>query len=880
MVAYEGGSIFEHDSQNYTKQISVLKKDSIIQNKSKYNRNNDMKINDIFFSYGKHFLIICLTEKVAQTTFQYILFYSLAQKKIEETLTIKCEEQVSFSIINSFFAFATASEIQIHKIKDDFEVSIEPPNMLHLKRSIMLDDNIFWIGGCEKLIYYTQYSNVKNRAIFYPIVVEKDIKNKNSLTCLAYCMERNLLAASYGNEIKVWIIAFNIKKKVRYELVASSTFTAIKIKNMIFDDKGEYLIYAEKDKISYCEITSLSNIRNIEYDGPNQTGINTILYLNSKKLIIFSGIRDDQKIITLWYHLDLQNKYRYLKAHNAVIKSLALMPEKDRLISGGYDGRILVWDLNSFKDEKNIDFFEKEIKIPNMKIHSIAVSHDKKRIATGCTDIKHNSTVIIWNLDTGQQEKSFKLKETAKNLVFSNKDKHLLITQKNSIYLRKIKDYFYKSSFSIFHDALQEKLDIEEYKEKYPSIFNETFLRDLFLHFENKNLNQTILHIYGYMSKIKKQENYYEQCLKICDYFKIIPKFSIDINNNSPLDLVSKEKLYHSLQIILKYKFRLNFCPSITMNVIKKISKFDPNLLIDILENRFCEPYGVLNEKLPAFEGPIQTTLDQVVLSNEYIIKNIIKQNENDENKAFKKNFEIKILDIPYILDPDNGFTKSKKKLIGSNHPLYGIKEFEGILEFKWKTYVSKRFFMKMVIFLFYVILLSINSLFILPKRLYPGEDYENRELEGLSEKYHVLSIVFDIFLIFFMFYFLFSEFIEMCKRKKEYWTDLWNYFDLFNMGFLTVSLILDFINIFGSYFDLHLLKAFYAITLFLAWIRLVTYSRGFQGLGFMVRLLIQVFIDMRNFLFLMFFITLSITVAGFHLIIIILKFSFIFLIY
>jgi len=852
LAAYENGSIIEIDLENQ-QDIHFLNKDNILKKKSKVTH-FDSSISNIFFSFRKNFLILWITEKMNNNqSYQHFTFVSESRRHIEDSLFIENENIVGVCTINNIFVYATSNYVQIYKIKEDSKIDIEPPYQpLIIKQSIVLPNKTFF-GANENLIYYGVHSSIKNKTNYYEIKEEEKKENldKKPLSCLAYCEKKDLLAGGFGNLIQI----YDVKNRSESKIMKEFTVSGDKINNILFDEDGKFLILSEKNTIYYYNI---ENIVLFPYKGKPQNDIKSIVYLNTQKVIIFSGIFEDMKTITLWYHNDLQVSYRYLYAHTSRITSLALMPEKNQLISGGFDGKVIIWNLNNLKDDK-IDYFEKEIKIPNHKIYSIAISKDLKKIATACSDIKGNNSIIIWNMDTGQKEKIWSLKEErVKNVVFCDNDKHLVVTQKSSIQFKKIKDYFYKSSFDIFHNILNKKLEIEELIEKYPRIFNENFLNELFLNFENKNHNQTIFHIYAYLKK-NNEKNHYDQCLKICEYFKIIPKFSIDANNLSPLDLITKEQLYHSLKLIFKHKFPLNFFPAINVAIVKRVARFDPMLLIELLENRFCEPYGILGEKLPVFKGCIKTTVDRVALSNEFIIKNIMF-NKTNENKAFKKNFEVKILDIPEIVYPQNNFIKMEKTMIGLTHPLFASKEFEGILEYKWNTYAKAKFFNKGIVFLIYVIILSIDSLFILPRRLYP-EDKKN--LKNREETFHIISLILDIILIFFLAYFLCSEFLEMFKRKMQYWKDMWNYFDLLNMGFLTISLIFDINNIFGSFSDFHLLKAFFALTLFMAWLRLITYSRGFKGLGFMVRLLVQVFADMKNFLILMFFITLSITVSG-----------------
>jgi len=864
-AAIERGSFFEIDLTNdLTREIRDRR--SLTQDRNSSRRRiDDFKINTLSTSHRKNFLILWSTETHVDDSFKHnFMFFSDSRKLIEEKIIIENEICVDVSTYNNTFAYATEEYVQVYKLNEDFRIPIQSRSITEIKNTLIMPDNSFWIGSSRQ-IFHGIYSRKENRPIFTSIDHQE---NQQSLSSLAFCQSKNRLAASYEQKIKIWSISNTIQDGLTYQILGIVRINDIDLKNIVFDHDGQILIFAGSDKIGYFSMQNLIEPLILYYVGAPLTKIRSLLYYQSqssptKKMIIFSGSRNSEHVIILWCLYDLTKPYRYLQTHTTKITSMALFNETGMLFSGDFDGRLVIWDLN----DENVGFFEKEIKIQNMKILSLAVSNDNKKVATVCADFQNKFFIKMWNLDTGLLEKTWDLREGVRTIQFGQNDKFFIVTNIMNLEFIKIKDYFYKSAFQVLKDILDEKLGLQESIQKYPQIFNETLLKEIFLHYENKSHFQTILHINAYLFN-QKLENYYDQCLRICEAFRITPKFSLDINGNTPLDFISKDLLVRSLKLIIRHQFPLSFCPSIKIKVLQSLARFDPVLLMQVLENRFCEPYGFSNQLLPEFEGPLLYTYDRI-FPNDYIINFVDGElkNEANENRILRKNFEIRILDIPNVLNPNDAVIQSNIATIESSHPFYGRREFEAILDIKWNSYAAKKFFRKGFIFLLYVVVLTIYSVFILPQRLYSNslEEAILKEAQGLNEKYHIISLIFDSFLLGFLFYFLYSEFSEVSRRGNQYWKDMWNYFDLLNMGFLISSLIMDLLSIFNviAYYDYHILKALFAMTLFLAWLRLVTYSRGFKGLGFMVRLLIQVFIDMKNFLFLMFFITLSITVAG-----------------
>lgn len=99
------------------------------------------------------------------------------------------------------------------------------------------------------------------------------------------------------------------------------------------------------------------------------------------------GYRDDEPIPTLQAMEDLEQ----LKAHVTWIRSIDIAPEETHLVSGGNDGLIAIWDVET----KSI---VRRLIGHRAPVSSVAYSRDGTRILSGGFD----NTLRLWDADTGK----------------------------------------------------------------------------------------------------------------------------------------------------------------------------------------------------------------------------------------------------------------------------------------------------------------------------------------------------------------------------------------------------------------------------------------------------------------------------------------------
>ncbi len=137
------------------------------------------------------------------------------------------------------------------------------------------------------------------------------------------------------------------------------------------------------------------------------------------------------------------------------------------------------------------------------------------------------------------------------------------------------------------------------------------------------------------------------------------------------------------------------------------------------------------------------------------------------------------------------------------------------------------------------------NANFILPERVAEG---------GMDLGYwDLIAFILDILTILFVSRYSYREFRQMWAFGfNEYFLSLWNYIDILLVIMVACVMTLDIMACVHYYVAFNVLKILHAYTIFVMFIRLISFYRGIQGTSFMIRLVIQVIIDIQSFLILM----------------------------
>jgi WD40 repeat protein len=166
-------------------------------------------------------------------------------------------------------------------------------------------------------------------------------------------------------------------------------------------------------RLLFGEVTALvaqkTSRKQVPWTESNLIGIGGKFYLNPKP--DKRTVRSPQALIS---------SIRTLKGHTNTILQVAVSPDGQHIISGGYDNSIKIWNLETGKLERSIEYdsnieFDPNIgfidKTGNGKkidpisvIHSLVISPDGQRIISGGWD----GNFKTWNLETGKLENVIK----------------------------------------------------------------------------------------------------------------------------------------------------------------------------------------------------------------------------------------------------------------------------------------------------------------------------------------------------------------------------------------------------------------------------------------------------------------------------------------
>ncbi|MDJ0806048.1 MAG: NB-ARC domain-containing protein [Gammaproteobacteria bacterium] len=86
---------------------------------------------------------------------------------------------------------------------------------------------------------------------------------------------------------------------------------------------------------------------------------------------------------------------RLLEGHTGIVRCLVISADGDRLLSGGDDGKVLLWATDS-------DIPLLEMQGHTASVETIAITPDTKQVISGSRD----KTIKVWNLQTGEEMES------------------------------------------------------------------------------------------------------------------------------------------------------------------------------------------------------------------------------------------------------------------------------------------------------------------------------------------------------------------------------------------------------------------------------------------------------------------------------------------
>ena len=223
--------------------------------------------------------------------------------------------------------------------------------------------------------------------------------------------------------------------------------------------------------------------------------------------------------------------------------------------------------------------------------------------------------------------------------------------------------------------------------------------------------------------------------------------------------------------------------------------------------------------------------------------------------KLISKHIEIRKLHLPNLFDviesKDFLSVLAKKPPFD---PMFQNFYIKSILNCKWVD-VRNDFMVDMIEFIYFVFLLTLETVFLQPYRS--------------TVVNHGFSVFVTIMVLVLGHWQLILEIMELKKVGPTIYRlgGIWNFFDWMVIIFTIPALLLDITDARteGGLPDesKNAMKILMSLAIMFSYLKLLGYSRGFDRTSFLIRIFIQVFGDMVNFIMLLFYIMLAMSFAG-----------------
>lgn len=233
----------------------------------------------------------------------------------------------------------------------------------------------------------------------------------------------------------------------------------------------------------------------------------------------------------------------------------------------------------------------------------------------------------------------------------------------------------------------------------------------------------------------------------------------------------------------------------------------------------------------------------------------------NSKNSETNEIVKVKTVFVKNILNTGNKDTLlffEKISRLSADNKIFGNDALAKVINYKWETYGRKSFFTEFFVFILFMIIYLSHIVFALPSRIQAEKNNE----ENLSV-YLSLAYFFDLMLLIFALYYIYEETWQMkCLKFIEYIRSLWNIIDICLIFGVISTSVIDVICCINHEIN-DSAKTIYSATIFLAFIRLISFARGLEKSAFMVRLILKVIIDIKYFLMLMIVFIFSLGCSG-----------------
>lgn len=376
---------------------------------------------------------------------------------------------------------------------------------------------------------------------------------------------------------------------------------------------------------------------------------------------------------------------------------------------------------------------------------------------------------------------------------------------------------------------------------------------------------QTFFHKIAF---IRDEDAFEKFCSKINSEINLDAFFKKDINGMSCLEILFQQKNNTFVTKIILYwvnhykidtlfkKYKENFYEYINFEICNK------------LIHLFKEDTQLLNTLFTfLFQSPLKTTISLPKLDNDFllviddpeitvdVVKELLSSKLKEENSL-----EYALVKVLYVANATEREYKMNREFLNElttldpTNLIFSNEALINLINCKWSAYGWKYFFFEFTFYLFYCVIYILQSSYILPERVINKDNHDHI----------VVSYVFDIFCLVYLFYNICHEIYQIFKLGfVSYINSFWNIVDVILFYLSFAAIILDLVNLSKNDYYLEQLKLLYSISMFFCFLRLLSYARGIKGSAFMIRLILQVFIDIKYFVALIIIFIIGLAISG-----------------
>lgn len=779
--------------------------------------------------------------------------------------------------LNKYKFFNKENRLQI-------QISFIEQNLLaktvDMVKKVNLSPEKSQIENVESLIYVTKrnlaISMFKNEFKFRDINSSKeivfgqsDLKNDSSAKDESKIIQKYFISSDQtklvGYSPYLFIVHDLIEKK---ENIFSNNFpkqkndflTAYDKTNsnttLIVDLEGFIFIWKEVDKNPFQEKNKILVKEDSELKKALKTATNIDVSFNDQKVLIES---ENQKI-----YLFNRKNWEFIKIPKILIHKPNTIIYFSRFSSNSNNIFSILIENNNYHIK---EWDEQGNNISEIKAHS----QINKMIITEHNDLfllnSHNFLEFFSTKNKSSHHLTEYYDKVVDNFFYFDKKLILYVTEKSLENKDENDDeegrLAKKGTIEIYNDFFNNSSFFQDKKNILISLFGHKNITQKSIETSVFPFNYNFLQVMAYHQKFAP---FYDQIFealknnKITISFKVFFQRDIHFRNCFDIAFLNKDTILfkHLLRFIMK-NFKIQEITSryreyLNAQFFERIFiMFEKTKIINkFLEFVYTEPIqfpkGYLHKR---FEKPIFKILNEPFLTEE---KLRIFLNEERKIGWFStpKNDLLETVSARCfyaheILDNTNVHTQKIFKIVSNfdrTNPIFENEAIINILEYKWNTYGKKKFFLDFLEFFIFLAIYIINADCFFVQRL-------TNENENVS--FIVFSTLFDFIIMGFLIKYIKKEISQLLYLGyKDYFVSFWNFNDIAYICISVIATFLDFFSCYEVFTYNELLKIMHAFAIFCAFFRLLSFARGIEESSFMIKLIIEVIIDIRYFLLIM----------------------------